>query len=312
MNVDEDNVKEVLKIANVTLSLHKEANPDDSVDYDDIGLSSEEEAEDMEPDKYVRRKFNKPAPPPELLPRLPQLPGSDPPPGSAPSTDPVPPTGETTTLQVPMSAVKQLHTLLGQIIQGQAPTAGGSSTDAPSTGTEEVPFQVDPIKRGEKQCKICQRSFYSTDTYRRHMKTHTGDQSNVCPNDGCNRKLASARSLREHLTTCGKPKNIKCSVEGCNKAFATQQALGAHMRTHQDRLVGDAKKCPGCPKADFEREKSKKDHWRNCPGNPNRVGPFPCPVAGCTRDSRKPFNRIRNLNQHLQNAHNYDPKHSKK
>ena len=313
VNIDEDNVKEVLKIANVTLSLHKEANPDDSVDFDDIGLSSEEEAEDLEPDKYVRRKFDKPAPPPpEPLPRLPQLPGSDPTPGSVPSTDPVPlSTGETTTLQVPVSAVKQLHTLLGQIIQGQTPTVGGSSANAPSTGTEEVPFQVDPIKRGEKQCKICHRSFYSTDTYRRHMKTHTGNQSNVCPNDGCNRKLASARSLREHLTTCGKPKDVKCTVEGCNKAFATQQALGAHLRIHQDKLTGDAKKCPGCPKADFEREKSKKDHWRNCPGNPDRVGPFPCPVAGCPRDHRKPFNQIRNLNQHLQNAHKYDSEHTK-
>ena len=117
MNVDEDNVKEVLKIANVTISLHKEANPDDSIDYDDIGLSSEEEAEDLESDKYVRRKFDKPAPPPpEPLPLLPQLPGSDPTPGSVPSTNPVPSAGETTTLQVPVSVVKQLHTLLGQII----------------------------------------------------------------------------------------------------------------------------------------------------------------------------------------------------
>ena len=237
VNVDEDNIKEVLKIADVAISLHKEANPDDSVDFDEIGLSSEEEAEDLEPDKYVRRKFNKPAPPPPPvpLPPLPELPGSDPTPGSVPSANPVPvPQEETTTLQVPVSAVKQLHTLLGQIIQGTAPT--GSTGSAPSTGTEEAPFQVDPIKRGEKQCKICQRSFYSTDTYRRHMKTHTGSQTNVCPNDGCNRKLASARSLKEHLTTCGKPKDVKYTIEGCNKALATQQALGAHLRTHQDKL----------------------------------------------------------------------------
>ena len=148
MNVDEENVKEVLKIAMVTVSLHKEAHPSDSEDYDEIGLSSEEEAEDLEPDKYVRRKFDKPAPPPESQPRLPQLPGSDPSPGSAPSTDPVPPAGETTTLQVPVSAVKQLHTLLGQIIQGKTPTAGTSDPTL-STGTEEVPFRWSPSK-GER------------------------------------------------------------------------------------------------------------------------------------------------------------------
>ena len=62
MNVDEDNVKDVLIVANVTISMHKEAHPDDSIDFDDIGLSSEEEAEDLEPDPYVRRKFDKPAP----------------------------------------------------------------------------------------------------------------------------------------------------------------------------------------------------------------------------------------------------------
>ena len=31
------------------------------------------------------------------------------------------------------------------------------------------------------------------------MKTHTGEQKNVCPNEGCDRKLSSGRSLTEHL-----------------------------------------------------------------------------------------------------------------
>ena len=71
------------------------------------------------------------------------------------------------------------------------------------------------------------------------------------------------------------------------------------------------RKCPGCDKDDFKREKSKKEHWRVCPGNPNKVGPFPCPVPGCKRGTPDPFTRTRNLNQHLKNAHGHNPKHVK-
>ena len=42
------------------------------------------------------------------------------------------------------------------------------------------------------------------------MKTHTGEQKNVCPNANCGRKLSSGRSLTEHLKTCGKERNVFC------------------------------------------------------------------------------------------------------
>ena len=54
-------------MGDITVSLFKEANPDDSETGDMIGLSSEDEAEDLSEDEYIGRKYHVkalPAPPP--------------------------------------------------------------------------------------------------------------------------------------------------------------------------------------------------------------------------------------------------------
>ena len=142
------------------------------------------------------------------------------------------------------------------------------------------------------------------------MKTHTGEQKNVCPNANCGRKLSSGRSLTEHWKTCGKERNVFCPRKGCKAMFVDLASLQKHSITHQKLKKAD-RKCEGCGAGDFLREKSKKEYWRVCSANPNRVGPFPCPVPGCKRGAADPFTRTRNLNQHLKNAHGHDPKHVK-
>ena len=92
--------------------------------------------------------------------------------------------------------------------------------------------------------------------------------------------------------------------------FATKEALHLHMPTHKV-LKKSQSSCSGCGKTGFTKAKSLKDHWRFCPKNPDRVGPFPCPVPGCHRGTDKPFERTRNLNQHLRVAHGHDPKHTR-
>ena len=92
--------------------------------------------------------------------------------------------------------------------------------------------------------------------------------------------------------------------------FVDLAGLQKHSITHQNLKKAD-RKCKGCGAGDFLRAKSKREHWRVCPGNPDKVGPFPCPVAGCKRGAADPFTRPRNLNQHLKNAHGHDPKHVK-
>ena len=149
-----------------------------------------------------------------------------PPPPPPDPTPPVPPVpeesnGATASIQVPIEMLQQVHQALGQLLQGQ-PLAAGSLGSMPgqpprSTGPtvhhEDVPFEVPVIKRGQKVCSLCSRKFYSTEAYRRHMKTHTGEQKNVCPNAGCGRKLSSGRSLTEHLKTCGKGQECLLSQE---------------------------------------------------------------------------------------------------
>ena len=119
--IDEENEKIVLDVQDIRLSLHKEVHPEDSDLAEDIGLSSEEKAHEMEEQVYIARKFVKtsPAPPP-------------PPPQPAPPTTTVT-TATTSTstepemasVHVPVAALQQVHQLLGQMLGGNVPAAGG-------------------------------------------------------------------------------------------------------------------------------------------------------------------------------------------
>ena len=291
----------------VRISNHKDENPDDSASCSEIGLSSEEEADSMSEDECVARKYHrskKTAPVPDPVPPV-------------PPPIPQPQTGMAS-VQVPIAMLQQVHSALGQLLQGQQPQLPSLGSlpsqqkapqPAPGTG---LPFAVPKVSRNEKKCQFCQRVFWAPETFRRHLKTHLGTQHNICPNEGCGRKLSSKRSLDLHLTTCGVPKDIFCPKKDCKSRFATKQALQHHLSNHQV-LKKSEQKCPGCNKDDFTKAKSKKDHWRYCPGNPNRLGPFFCPVPGCHRGvgTDKPFERTRNLNLHLRVAHGHDPKHTK-
>ena len=229
VSVDDENSKDVLAINEVRLSAHKGEHPDDSEDYAAIGLSSEEEAEDLPDSQYIRRKFQIPPPlPPDPVPSVPSAPTGD-------------PSGDTASIQVPIGMLKQVHEALGQLLQGQPLTSGsfGSVPNQPSTNPtvhhEDVPFEVPVIKRGQKICSLCSRKFYSTEAYRRHMKTHTGEQKNVCPNAGCGRKLSSTRSLTEHLKTCGKERNVYCPRKGC-KAMFVDLSWSSETQHHSPRI----------------------------------------------------------------------------
>ena len=293
--MDSSNTKDVLEIRDVRLSVHKGAHLSDSDNYTDIGLSSEEEADELDPASQFRRKYDRPAPVPDPVPPV-----------------PLPSTSDETTVRVPKEALQQVHDLLGQLLQGHVPSTrgtggsdGGGSFQMPPGSN---PFNVRRAKEGEKVCQVCKRTFWNTDTLRRHQKTHTGAQRYTCTNPNCGRKLASKRSFDAHKATCGVEKTKFCPRKDCDKLFATVEGLKAHMSTHK-KLPKKKDSCPHCQKAGFTREKSLKDHIRFCESNPNKVGPFPCPVADCHRGPANPFNRTRNRNQHMKKAHGWDPKH---
>ena len=66
--LDDDNQKMVISVQDIRLTAHKDAHPSDSEDNVDIGLSSEEEAEDLAETPHIRRKFVPPPVPPQSQP----------------------------------------------------------------------------------------------------------------------------------------------------------------------------------------------------------------------------------------------------
>ena len=195
--LDNDNQKMVISVQDILLTAHKDAHPSDSEDNIEIGLSSEEEAEDLAEAPHIRRKFVPPPPAPEPQP--------------TPSTSTS--TGDSTSIQVPVEALQKVQEYIGQLLGGEATSRAFSQPEDPPA-TSEVPFAVPKPKRGEKVCQLCQRKFWATETLRRHMQTHSGKQKHVCPNEGCGRKLSSKRSLETHLTTCQKGENILLQNQG--------------------------------------------------------------------------------------------------
>ena len=257
------------------LSLHKDAHNSDSEDYDDIGLSSEEEAGDLKENPAIRRKYNKPTAPPPV---------PQPEPGTSAQSS-----GDK--VEVSKEVLEQAFSVLGQLLKGETPTLP-SVPIGPQVDPVINPFKVYRAKEGEKVCNVCSRKW-------------------TCMRENCGRKLANKRSFDQHQLSCGMPKRFFCKVPECDSTFATKEMLQVHGRVHKKKLTKKQGVCKGCQKGGFTRQKSLDDHWRFCSGNPNHVGPFPCPVQGCQRGPSNPFNHTRNHTQHMKDVHGFDPKHSK-
>ena len=138
--LDDDNQKMVISMQDIRLSAHKDAHPSDSEDNIDIGLSSEEEAEDLAEAPHIRRKFVPPPPVPE--------------------PQPTPSASTSANIQVPVEAFQKVQEYIGQLLGGEAaPRAFPQPEDPPAPASGEVPFAVSKPKRGEKVCQLCQRNF---------------------------------------------------------------------------------------------------------------------------------------------------------
>ena len=280
----------------VVLSDWKKEHPDDSSDNDDIGLSSEEEADGLEPSPYIQRKFA----PPE----------KDKPPKSGSSTKVVGADEvvvDKETLESLQRAASLLQHKLDQLSRGErvSPMDVSGAADEPDQPSSKTVFgSKTKVTKGQKVCNVCSRSFFSSSRLRAHMKTHTGDLPYEC--ETCGKKLASRRTFDEHRLSCGAPKTHVCNVSGCGKAFATMDLLKKHGKSHQV-AVGEDATCE-CG-ATFTRVKSKREHWTYCKLNPNKKGPFFCSVPGCELAERQhPFQRMKNLNLHLKKVHDYTPR----
>ena len=172
-------VKDVLTCRPLENSIYKSRHPEDTDYPDDVGVSSEDEAEGMEGILGVSRRLSRP-PPSESFPPEPSAP---PAPGK-----PAPEVKEGF-IKVPKKDLKRSQGILKDILAGRRVRVSGATL-------EDVPFKVPEVEAGETCCELCRQCFKSTRSLRRHMKTHTGDTGWSC--DQCGKVLASGAMYNLH------------------------------------------------------------------------------------------------------------------
>ena len=237
-------VKDVLTCRPLENSVYKSQHPDDMVDLDAVGVSSEDEAEGMGDILGVSRRLNKP-------------------PSAGPSPPETPALEEEGMIEVPKKDLKRAQGILKDILAGRKVHATGATQ-------EELPFEVPEMQVGDTNCELCWQSFKSTHSLCHHMKTHTGDTGWSC--DRCGKVLASRVMSELHQKSCGQEKGHWC--QACKKGYTTKQGLVAHLKVkHGPPPTVEQLTCPTCSKV-FKLVKTMHEHMAS------HKGPFFCRVVG--------------------------------
>ena len=141
MRADVNLAKDVLTCHPLVPSLYKSRHPDDTDKPNNVGGSSEDEAEGMEEVLGVTKRLYKPSPAQPFL--------------AQPSpTQPSPETLEDRdTVRVPRRDLKRAAKLLSVGKKVKLPV---------SASREEVPFTVPNVMAGETDCALCHQAFRST------------------------------------------------------------------------------------------------------------------------------------------------------
>ena len=126
VKADTNLVKDILTCRPLVPSMYKSRHPDDTDEPNDIGGSSEDEAEGMEEVLGITRKLYKPSP-------------------AQPSPEPEPTlqVQEDETVRVPKKDLKW---------------AANCCKLPASASREEVPFEVPDVKAGETNCALCHQT----------------------------------------------------------------------------------------------------------------------------------------------------------
>ena len=146
VKADRDLVKDVLTCCPLVVSVYKGRHPDDTDDPEAVGLSSEDEAEDMGEVLGVSRRLPVPVPPSSSL-RQPESEGHEAEPGPSPEDD---------TIKVPKKDLKRAQNIIKDMLAGKKVRWGTAASK------EDIPFSVPEVLAGETSCQLCYRSFSST------------------------------------------------------------------------------------------------------------------------------------------------------
>ena len=151
-------MKDVLTCHLLVPLMYKSRHPDDTDEPNDVGGSSEDEAEGMEEVLGITRRLYKPSP-------------AQPSPAPEPTSQ-VP--EDEDTVRVPKKDLKWAAKLLQDL------SASKKVKIPASASREEVPFEVPDVKAGETNCALCHQALKSTRSLRWHMRTHTGETGYSC------------------------------------------------------------------------------------------------------------------------------------
>ena len=170
---------------------------------------------------------------------------------------------------------------------------------------------LNKIVSGDRKCKLCDKSYYSTQKLKNHMrKRHLGKTPYQCGE--CQRYYGDSQSLKIHMK-----KHVPEGEEGeqficgvCNKSFPTVGKLNQHSEKHQDI------RCEYCNKS-FAYIRTMKAHAaESCPERPGQPSQDPAdPQASTSKKSSTGgprwrchkcsahFRARRNLKKHLNGKH---------
>ena len=267
------------------MSRWKIQHPSDTEDDCAVGLTSEDEAEGLEPTPGVaRRSFGGPPAPevqPAPIPVQPQVAGDE--------------------VVVKKRALKLVKQQVSALLCGEDLPEGVQAREV-----AEVPYEVPAVPRGETTCPVCKQVFKSHHRVMVHMGVHRGEKF---PCGKCGKLLATRRTWTEHTQACVQGNRVKCPVCGKEYASAPIMCKHHHAKHGAESIVPPGGFiCPFCGKS-FQVNKTWQEHKPYCAQNPDRKGPYYCRVAGCPT-SDHPFTHMRNLNTHMANIHGWKERHA--
>ena len=234
---DEDLEKYVLETSKLCCTMFKCKCPADTKDEALVGISSKDEAEDLDLDPSIAHQAVRQG-------------------ASAPTagTSAVPSAaaGSAATVAGPTSGPDKVIVKKAALVTMQkqmAPLVRGEDLPAPQPGAREVqdvPYVVPVVGREDTKCPTCHLVFKTPYQLRKHMDVHKGEQF---PCDNCSKLLASHHMLRDHQKGC--IQGSKFTFEECGWEYTTKQGLRQHTRvTHgpEQPAPDDIFICPHCAK----------------------------------------------------------------